>query len=71
MCFSVCYWANISKIVYACKKTPEMVKKFYYEGSTGNDFLNKNNNRKIEIVHIPDYENDLLLLVKKWEQLQQ
>lgn len=27
MCFSVAYWAGISKIVYACRKTRAMVKK--------------------------------------------
>lgn len=31
MCFSVCNWANINRVVYACRKTPEMVKKYYYE----------------------------------------
>src|SRR3989344_3808482 len=32
MCFSVSNWANISRIVYGCKKTDEMAKKRYYEG---------------------------------------
>lgn len=70
MCFSVSYWAGVSRIVYACKKTPEMVKKFYYEGSTSNDILNQDNNRKIEIVFISDFEQDSLELVKKWEENQ-
>src|SRR3990167_2748956 len=48
MCFSVAYWAGISKIVYACRKTPEMVKKFYYEGNTDNKTLNDKNNKKIK-----------------------
>ncbi len=70
MCFSVSYWSGISRIVYACKKTPEMVKKHYYEGNTSNDILNKNNSRKIEIEFISDFEQDSLELVKKWEELQ-
>jgi tRNA(Arg) A34 adenosine deaminase TadA len=40
MCFSVAFWAGISKVVYGCRKTPEMVKKYFYEGSTGNESLN-------------------------------
>jgi len=67
MCFSVAYWAGISKIVFACRKTPEMVKKFYYEGSTNNELLNKGNNRKIELVFIPELEERSLAVVKGWE----
>lgn len=70
MCFSVSNWAGISRIVYACKKTPEMVKKLYYEGNISNDVLNQSNNRKIEIVFIPDFEEECLDLVKKWEESQ-
>lgn len=67
MCFSVAYHAGISKIVFACRKTPDMVKKHYYEGTTSDDSLNKTNNRQIDLVFIPDYEQECLLLVKKWE----
>jgi tRNA(Arg) A34 adenosine deaminase TadA len=67
MCFSVSYHAGISKIVYACRKTPDMVKKHYYEGLTSDDSLNKTNNRQIELVFIPDYEQECLDIVKKWE----
>lgn len=56
MCFSVANWAGIKRIVYACRKSPEMVKKSYYEGLMENNVLNKNNNKKIEIVFIPDFE---------------
>lgn len=70
MCFSVAYWAGISKIVYACRKTPEMVQKYYYEGTTSNTVLNENNNRKIELVFIPDFEEESLTAVKKWEDKQ-
>lgn len=71
MCFSVAYWAGISKIVYACRKTPEMVKKFYYEGTTDNKLINESNNRKIELVFIPDFEQESLAIVKSWEEKQE
>ena len=67
MCFSVAYHAGISKIVYTCRKTPDMVKKHYYEGMTSDDSLNETNNRQIELVFIPDYEEECLDIVKKWE----
>lgn len=70
MCFSVCNWANISRIVYACRKTAEMVKKYYYEGLTKNEDLNTTNNKKIEIVFIPDFEEEVLATVKDWESKQ-
>lgn len=67
MCFSVANWAGISRVVNACKKTPEMVSKDYYEGLTDNKNLNDSNNRKIEIVFIPDFEQEMLDLVRIWE----
>lgn len=67
MCFSVANWAGISKVVYGCRKTNEMVKKSYYEGHTENKTLNESNNRKMEIVFIPDFEQECLDLVKQWE----
>lgn len=70
MCFSVSFWAGISRIIYACRKTPEMVKKMYYEGNVNNDVLNESNNRMIEVVFIADFEKDSLELVKKWENSQ-
>src|SRR3989344_6799611 len=70
MCFSVAYWAGISKIVYACRKTPEMVKKLYYEGSTDNEGINESNNRQIELVFIPDFEKESLAIVQDWEEKQ-
>lgn len=69
MCFSVAYWAGISKIVYACSKTPEMVKKFYYEGYSDNSEINKKNNRKIELLFIPDFEKESLGIIKEWENI--
>lgn len=67
MCFSAAYWAGISRIVYACRKTPEMVKKFYYEGYSDNSEVNKRNNREIELLFIPDFEKEVLSIIKEWE----
>lgn len=70
MCFSVAYWAGISKIVYACRKTPQMIKKFYYEGNTDNRLINETNNRKIELVFILDFKEECLAIIKNWEEKQ-
>ena len=68
MCFSVANWSGISRIVFGCKKTEEMVKKNYYEGFTDINKLNEENNRKIELVFLPDFEQEMLNLVKNWEK---
>lgn len=67
MCFSVANWAGISKIVYAAKKTPEMVEKQYYEGETNNETLNKQNSRQIELIHGSELEEESLELIRDWE----
>ena len=68
MCFSVANWSGISRIVFGCKKTEEMVKKNYYEGFTDINKLNEENNRKIELVFLPDFEQEMLNLAKNWEK---
>ena len=60
MCFSAAYWAGISRIVSAAKKTDEMVKKQYYEGFIAPEELNQINNRKIELIQIPELEEAAL-----------
>jgi tRNA(Arg) A34 adenosine deaminase TadA len=67
MCFSVANWAGISKIVYGAKKTEGMVSKNYYEGKTDINKLNEENNRKIDLIFIPDFESEILEMVKSWE----
>jgi guanine deaminase len=67
MCFSGANWAEVSRIVYGCRKTNEMAKKNYYEGFTNVEDVNKNNVKKIELIFIPDFEQEMLDLVKKWE----
>ena len=68
MCFSVAYWSGISKIVFAVKKTSEMVEKGYYEGTTDNEKLNNENSRHIELVHSPELEEKSLSIIKDWEE---
>ncbi|OGM21446.1 hypothetical protein A2863_00405 [Candidatus Woesebacteria bacterium RIFCSPHIGHO2_01_FULL_38_9b] len=70
MCFSVANWVGISKIVFGCKKTEEMVRKNYYEGFTEVNKVNEENVRKIELVFLPDFEQEMLDLVKSWEEKQ-
>ncbi len=70
MCFSVANWTRISKIVYGCRKTMEMIKKSYYEGTTDNKSINETNNLKIELVFIPDFEEEILAVIKNWESKQ-
>jgi len=67
MCFSVANWAGISRIVFGCRKTTDMVSKGYYEGKTDITKLNEENNRRIELVYIPDFENESLEIIKEWE----
>lgn len=67
MCFQVSNWAGISKIVFGCKKTETMVIKNYYEGVNNIQIINKKNNKQIELKYIPDYEKEMLTLIKKWE----
>lgn len=70
MCFSVANWSGISRIVFGCRKTKEMVRKSYYEGFTDVNKVNEENNRKIELVFLPDFEQEMLDLVKSWEEKQ-
>ena len=45
-----------------------MVTKSYYEGLTDVNKVNEKNNRKIELVFIPDFEQEMLDLIKTWEK---
>ncbi len=50
------------------KKTPAMVAKHYYEGTTGNETLNKENGRQIELVFVSELESDSLKVIEEWEK---
>lgn len=68
MCFSVANWSGVSRIVFGCRKTEEMVRKSYYEGFTDVNKINEENNRKIELIFLSDFEQEMLDLVKSWEE---
>lgn len=68
MCFSTSYWAHLGKIVYAAKKTPEMVKEFYYEGMTNPAEINNQNNSQIELIYVPELEEESLKVIREWEE---
>ena len=67
MCFSVANWVGISRIVFATKKTKDMVEKGYYEGVTDIRDINKENRTHLDIVFVPELEEESLQVVKEWE----
>ena len=67
MCFSVANWAGISRLVFAARKTKEMVEKEYYEGTTDIQDLNQQNRNYLDIVVVPELEGDSLQVTKEWE----
>ncbi len=70
MCFSVAYWAGISRIVAGCRKTEDMAQKGYYEGLGSIQELNQLNNRKIDLEYMLDFEQESLDIIKTWEEKQ-
>jgi len=45
-----------------------MVRKNYYEGLVDVNKVNEENNRKIELVFLPDFEQEILDIIKTWEK---
>ena len=68
MCYCSSNWARISKIVYGCKKTAEMIAKDYYEGQHDIQALNSKSNYKVELEYISDYEEEMKNLIVQWEK---
>jgi guanine deaminase len=66
MCFSAACWAGVSRVVYACRK--EKVSQDYYLGSTVASDVNSKNRKKIELVHVPELEEESLKAVREWEK---
>ena len=67
MCFSAIVWSEISEIVYGVAKTPEMVKKGYYEGTTSIADVNQTNTHKIKITQVTDYNDEIESIIKKFK----
>ena len=68
MCYCTSNWARISKIVYGCKKTEEMVNKDYYEGMHDIQAINSKSNHKIQLEYISDYEDEMIQFISEWEK---
>jgi len=66
MCFGVAFWAGIDKIVYAVPKSK--VSSFYFETGEDTSFLLDKLNRKIEMMHVPELEEEALAIIRKWEE---
>lgn len=68
MCFCGAYWADVSRIVFGCKRSNEMIEEGYYQGKTEIGDVNNENNRKIELVYLPNFEEEVLGIIKEWER---
>jgi len=66
MCFGASMWSGISRIVFACAK--EKVSPEYYGGHYKVTDINKDLIRPIEIVQIPELEEESLALIEEWEK---
>jgi len=67
MCLSASMWASVSKVVYACSK--DKVAPEYYGGNYTSNALNKEFLKPLELVHLPELEEESLKLVKDWEMV--
>ena len=66
MCFSASLWAGISTIIYECgqdKVSPE-----YYTGTTDMVKVSQESRNPIELIHVPEMEQEALDVVKGWEE---
>ncbi len=68
MCFCAAYWADVSRIVYGCRRTPEMIKNGYYQGTTEIAMVNADNNRKIQLEFRPEFEDEVQQLISDWAE---
>ena len=67
LCYSTSNWANLDRIVYGCQKTDDMVAKHYYEGNNDLEKINLANTHQISLEFYPDFESQMLELVRLWE----
>ncbi len=65
MCLGAAQWSSISKIVFACPKSK--VSNEYYGGNYVPEEINKNLNRPIEFIYVPEMESISLKVISDWE----
>ena len=65
MCLSRAYWSGIRKIFYILKKE-KVDKKLCYENDFDQEKVASSFNEKIEMVQIPELENEVLGIYKCW-----
>ncbi len=66
MCLGASSWSAIPKIVFACQK--EKVSNEYYGGHYKLSSINSELTQPIELVHLPELENESLTIVREWEK---
>ena len=65
MCLSRAYWAGIRRIVYVVKKE-EVDTKLCYESPLNHEQIVKEFNDEIEIIQIPELEQEALATYNEW-----
>ncbi|KKR05277.1 MAG: hypothetical protein UT32_C0021G0005 [Parcubacteria group bacterium GW2011_GWC2_39_14] len=66
MCLGASVWSNISRIVFACAK--DRVVDDYYGGHYDPAQINLELSRPIEMVHMKEFEEESLSVVREWEK---
>ncbi|HVF69416.1 MAG TPA: deaminase [Xanthomonadales bacterium] len=66
MCTGAAYWAGIRRIVYAIPKSK--VSGNYYETPENTRDLITTFNEKIELIHLPEFKDEALAIIRNWEQ---
>lgn len=65
MCLSRAYWAGIRKIFYVLKKE-KVDQKLCYENDFDQEKVASSFNEKIEMIQIPELENEVLKIYNDW-----
>lgn len=68
MCFAASNWANVSKIIFACRKNEELVKVGCYESTVLNSEINQKNKHQMEMEFFEEFEDEVLKMIKEWEK---
>lgn len=67
ICMSRAYWAGIRKIFYVINKE-SVSYKTCYESDLDHGNILEHFNEKIELIQVPELEEEALKLVRKWEK---